>query len=382
MGDWKSSLEKMVISLKDRTNFWKSKRVLLTGHTGFKGSWLSTWLKNLGVELTGYSLEPPTKLNMFEIAKVGSDMTSIKGDILDLEYLKSVIRKYKPEIVIHMAAQSLVHCSYSNPLETFLTNVMGTVNLFEAVREIGSVKVFINVTSDKCYENKEQDKGYCESDPMGGYDPYSSSKGCAELVTSAYRRSFFNPESFSNHNVAVASARAGNVIGGGDWSSDRLVPDIVRAIYDSKVLKVRNPNAVRPWQHVLEPLNAYLLLIEKLWDEGPKYSEAWNFGPDDCDIKPVSYIVERFIELWGEKIKYIFDGSNKLYEAQNLKLDCTKARKKLDWSQKWHINTALEKTVEWYKALKERQDMNKFTISQIKQYEEDLIESKKGLLNV
>lgn len=379
MGDWKSSLEKMVSSLKDRTNFWNGKRVLLTGHTGFKGSWLSIWLKNLGVELIGYSLEPPTKLNMFEIAKVESGMTSIKGDVLDLEYLKSVVKKYKPEIVIHMAAQSLVHYSYSKPQKTFATNVMGTVNLFETIREIKGVKVFINVTSDKCYENKEQDKGYCESDPMGGYDPYSSSKGCAELITSAYRNSFFNLENFSKHATAIASVRAGNVIGGGDWSSDRLIPDIIKAIFDSKTLKIRNPQAVRPWQHVLEPLNAYLLLIEKLWDEGPKYSEAWNFGPDDCDIKSVSWIVKRFIELWGEKVNFVFDSSGKLHETQCLKLDCTKARTKLGWSQKWDINTALEKTVEWYRSLKEKEDMNAFTISQIKQYEERHVYKKRML---
>lgn len=358
----------MVVGSKMNEAFWKGKKVFLTGHTGFKGSWFSIWLKSLGAQLTGYSLLPPTKPSLFEIAKVKECMTSIEGNILDLENFKKVIEKYKPEIIIHMAAQSLVHKSYENPHETYMTNVMGTVNLFEAVRQTKGIKVVVNVTSDKCYENKEQNIGYKEEDPMGGFDPYSSSKGCAELVTAAYRNSFFNLKDFSKHGVAISSVRAGNVIGGGDWASDRLIPDMVRAIFDSKALKIRNPNATRPWQHVLEPLSGYMLLAEKLWDEGPKYSETWNFGPNDSDIKPVSWVVERFIELWKDKVKWEMDNNSKPHEAQILKLDISKAKKKLNWQPKWNIESALEKTVSWYRAYKENKNMSEFSLAQIKEY--------------
>ena len=366
-------MESMVESSKRNVNFWSGKKVFLTGHTGFKGSWLSIWLKNLGTQLVGYSLLPPTKPSLFEIAKVQDGMVSIEGNILDLQYLQKTISNHKPEILIHMAAQSLVHRSYENPVETYSTNVIGTVNVLEAVRQTSNIKVVINITSDKCYENKVQEAGYKEEDPPGGYDPYSSSKGCAELVTSAYRRSFFNTKDYSNHGVALASARAGNVIGGGDWASDRLIPDIIRSIFDSKTLKIRNPNATRPWQHVLEPLSAYLLLAEKLWTEGPKYAEAWNFGPDDSDIKPVSWIVENFILKWGEKVKWVFDTDQKLHEAQLLKLDCTKAKEKLGWQPHWDINRALEKTASWYKTLKEKKDMKEFTLSQIEEYTKSIL---------
>ena len=367
----------MVTDPTNNKELWKDKKVLLTGHTGFKGSWLSIWLKKLGVELIGYSLPPPTNPSLFEIAKVKEGMTSIEGDTRDLENLKKTIEKYKPEIIIHMAAQSLVHKSYENPHETYMTNIMGTVNLFEAVRmtQSKSVKVVINVTSDKCYENKEQNIGYKEEDPMGGYDPYSSSKGCAELVTAAYRRSFFNPTDFSKHGVAVASVRAGNVIGGGDWASDRLIPDLVRSIFNSKTLKIRNPNATRPWQHVLEPVSAYMYLAEKLWHEGQKYSEGWNFGPNDTDIKPVSWVVEYFIKLWKDKVQWEVDSGSKSkpHEAQVLSLDISKAKKKLNWQPKWNIESALEKTVNWYKAYGDKKDMNEFSLSQIKEYNENLI---------
>lgn len=353
----------MVTGSKINKTFWRDKKVLLTGHTGFKGSWLSMWLKHLSVELIGYSLLPPTKPSLFEIAKVKDGMISIEGNILDLENLKKVIEKYKPEIIIHMAAQSLVHKSYENPHETYMTNVMGTVNLFEAVRMTKSVKALINVTSDKCYENKEQNISYKEEDRVGGYDPYSSSKGCAELITAAYRNSFFK-----KNNVAVASVRAGNVIGGGDWASDRLIPDIVRTIFDSKTLKIRNPNAIRPWQYVLEPLRAYMLLSERLWHEGEKYSEAWNFGPNDSDIKPVLWVLEHFISLWKDKVKWEIDKETKPHEAQLLKLDISKAKKRLNWQPRWNIECALEKTVNWYKAYKEKKDMSEFSLAQIKEY--------------
>lgn len=353
------------------SGFWKSKKVLLTGHTGFKGAWLSIWLKSLNVELVGYSLLPPTSPSLFETANVANGMTSIIGDILDFENFKSVVKKHKPEIVIHMAAQSLVHESYKKPLETYATNIMGTVNILEAIRQVGNVKVIVNVTSDKCYENKEQEKGYLEEDKLGGYDPYSSSKGCAELVTSSYRNSFFNfnpLKDFSGHGVALASARAGNVIGGGDWASDRIIPDIIRAIFNSKSLKIRNPNAKRPWQHVLEPLSGYMLLTEKLWHEGKKYASPWNFGPEDADIKPVSWIVEYFNENWGDKFSWEIDKDEKPHETQCLKLDATKAKTKLGWKPKWNIETALDKTVKWYRAFKDKKDICEFTLSQIKEY--------------
>ena len=353
---------------KSTISFWKGKSVLLTGHTGFKGSWLSLWLNSLGANLIGYSLPPPTKPSLFEIANVKDRMISIEANILDFEKLKEIIKKYKPEIVIHMAAQSLVHSSYTSPRETYETNVMGTVNVFEVIRQLGGVKVILNVTSDKCYENKEQEKGYKEEEAMGGYDPYSSSKGCAELVTSAYRNSFFNPQDFSKHGIALASARAGNVIGGGDWAAHRLIPDIVRTIFNPVPLKIRNPSAIRPWQHVLEPLSSYMLLIEKLWEEGPKYAEAWNFGPNGSDIRSVSWIVENFIKLWGEEIKFEIDSKAKPHETQCLKLDCSKAKKKLGWQPQMNIETALKKTANWYKELKDKKDMNKFTLSQIKEY--------------
>ncbi len=357
----------MVVYL-NKNNFWKGKKILLTGHTGFKGAWLSTWLKSLGANVIGYSLSPSTEPNLFELIKVSEGMTSINGNVQNLEELKNVLKKYNPEIVIHMAAQSLVRYSYKVPVETYMTNVMGTVNLFEAIRQTTGVKVVINVTSDKCYENKEREAGYKEDEPMGGYDPYSSSKGCAELVTSAYRKSFLE------QNVAVASVRAGNVIGGGDWAEDRLIPDIVRGLLSKQKLKIRNPKAIRPWQHVLEPLSGYLILAEKLWKEGHKYSEAWNFGPDEENDKSVIYMVETFLKLYGEKADWEIDKEeNKPHEANYLKLDCTKAKTKLNWVPVWGIDIALEKTAEWYRVFKEKKDLEKITLSQIEQYEKELL---------
>src|SRR5574337_1297264 len=313
--------------------FWKGKKVLLTGHTGFKGSWLSIWLKKLNVDLIGYSKSIPTNPSLFELANVEEGMQSIIGDVCDLEHLEEVIRINRPQIIINMAAQSLVQESYENPLETYSTNVMGTVNLLEAIRRNGKVSVVINITSDKCYENTGKLQGYTETDPMGGYDPYSSSKGCAELITASFRNSFFNSNYFEHHHTAIASARAGNVIGGGDWAKNRLIPDIIRAMMKNETIKIRNPDAVRPWQHVLEPLNGYLLLTEKLWVDGPNYSEGWNFGPDQDDIKPVSWIIQRFCHIWGEEISHEIDNNNP-HEAKYLKLDCNKAKNKLGWSPK------------------------------------------------
>lgn len=350
------------------TSFWKNKKILLTGHTGFKGSWMSLWLQQMGAKVTGFSKFIPTKPSLFELAKVENGMTSITGDINDLNQIKQAVEKFEPEIVIHMAAQSLVRKSYDNPVETFSTNVMGTVNLLEAIRIVGKSRVVINVTSDKCYENKGNKTGFKEDDPMGGYDPYSNSKGCAELVTASFRNSFFNLDKYDKHKIAVASVRAGNVIGGGDWAQDRLIPDIIRAIIKDQPIKIRNPNATRPWQFVLEPLEGYLLLAEKLWYEGKKYSEAWNFGPNDNDVKTVSWIIHRFGELWNNKINFEIDQTEQLHEASYLGLDCTKAKTKLGWSPKIDIEHALKFTVEWYRQYVLGKDIRKFTEEQIKQF--------------
>jgi CDP-glucose 4,6-dehydratase len=350
-------------------SFWKNKKVLITGHTGFKGSWLSLWLQSKGADAIGYALPPPTEPSFFKIGKISEGMISITGDVRDLEHLKTVIAKYQPEIVIHMAAQSLVRYSYGNPVETYSTNVMGTVNLLEAVRQTNSVKVILIITSDKCYENNEWVWGYRENDPMGGHDPYSSSKGCAELITSAYRRSYFSKQDNSTHTVAVATARAGNVIGGGDWAYDRLIPDIMNAIIQSRPVVIRNPGAIRPWQHVLEPLEGYLCLVEKLWEHGPRYAEGWNFGPNDEDCKPVSWIVTNLTRLWTTNIEWEIDSGENPHEAEYLKLDCSKAKKLLGWSPKLNLNTAIELVVEWYEAFLQKNDMRKFSEGQISRYE-------------
>lgn len=350
-------------------SFWKNKKVLITGHTGFKGSWLSLWLQSKEADAIGYALPPPTEPSFFKMGKISEGMISITGDVRDLEHLKTVIAKYQPEIVIHMAAQSLVRYSYGNPVETYSTNVMGTVNLLEAVRQTNSVKVILIITSDKCYENNEWVWGYRENDPMGGHDPYSSSKGCAELITSAYRRSYFSKQDNSTHAVAVATARAGNVIGGGDWAYDRLIPDIMNAIIQSRPVVIRNPSAIRPWQHVLEPLEGYLCLVEKLWEYGPRYAEGWNFGPNDEDCKPVSWIVTNLTRLWATNIEWEIDSGENPHEAAYLKLYCSKAKKLLGWSPKLNINTAIELVVEWYEAFLQKNDMRKFSEGQILRYE-------------
>jgi len=350
-------------------NFYEGKRVLITGHTGFKGSWLSIWLCELGADVIGYALNPPTKPSLFEVCKLEEKVTSITGDVRNYKLLKDVFEKYQPEIVFHMAAQSLVRCSYLQPVETYETNIMGTVNLLESCRCIQSVRVVVNITSDKCYENKERKHRYRETESMGGYDPYSSSKGCAELVTSAYRNSFFNPKDFAKtHNVALASVRAGNVIGGGDWAEDRLIPDCMRALMDNKPIVIRYPDAVRPWQHVLEPLYGYLLLAQRLYIGGSKYVGAWNFGPDDKDAKPVRWLVKQVIEMWGNNASWEIDPGEHPHEANYIKLDCSKAKSKLGWHPQWNINQSLEKTIQWYKAYCNRGYMLDFTSSQIKSY--------------
>ena len=289
--------------------FWNGRRVFITGHTGFKGSWLSLWLQGLRAEILGYSLQPPTDPNLFELANVAEKMTSVVGDVRDLSSLQQAMTEFQPEIVIHMAAQPLVRRSYQDPVETYTTNVIGTVHLLEAVRQVDSVKAVVDITSDKCYDNREWHWGYRETDSLGGYDPYSSSKACAEAVAASYRSSFFNIDRYSEHGVALATVRAGNVIGGGDWAPDRLVPDILKALLKNESVLIRNPYATRPWQHVLEPLNGYLMLAERLCKDGVNYAEAWNFGPDSVNVETVGWIADRLYDLWDKGLTWQGDPS-------------------------------------------------------------------------
>lgn len=357
-----------------RSDFWLNKRVFLTGHTGFKGSWLSLWLQSLGAEVTGYALNPLTNPSLFEVANVAAAMRSMIGDVRDLDSLQKAIKEAKPEIVIHMAAQPLVRYSYTNPVETYATNVMGSVHLLDSIRQVGGVKAVVNVTSDKCYENKEWVWGYREDEAMGGYDPYSNSKGCAELVTAAYRSSFFNPENYDSHGVALASARAGNVIGGGDWAGDRLIPDFVRAIVAGETVVIRSPNAIRPWQHVLEPLSGYLELAEALYTEGPKYAEAWNFGPNESDAKTVEWIINELVSGWGNGASYQIDtNAANLHEAHFLKLDCSKTRMQLGWQPQWNATETIKRICAWHKAHLNGQDMKVYALGEIQQYQKSLL---------
>ena len=349
-------------------NSWKNKRVFLTGHTGFKGAWLSIWLDALGAKVTGYALKPPTKPSLFELARLDKRIKSNIGDVRDAARLKKALLAAKPQVVIHMAAQPLVRESYRNPAETYETNVMGVVNLFEAVRACPGVKAVVNVTTDKCYENSEHARAFREDEPMGGYDPYSSSKGCSELVTSAYRNSFFNPADYKKHGVALASARAGNVIGGGDWAADRLIPDMIRAALKGEKVRIRNPRAIRPWQHVLEPLSGYLRLAEQLYTHGPRYAQAWNFGPDAGDAKDVEWIVKRMFAAWPEAPGYVIDKGRHPHEAHYLKLDSSKARRELGWQPRWHIGTAIDKIISWTRAYAAREDMYQVSLAQINEY--------------
>ena len=330
---------------------FKNKTVLITGHTGFKGSWLSIWLKELGANVVGYALEPYTNRDNFVVTGLKSKITHIIGDVRDYKKLKEVFTKYQPEFVFHLAAQPIVRESYLNPKETYDINVGGTVNVFECCRLTDSVKVIINITSDKCYENREWIWGYRENDPMGGYDPYSSSKGCSELVTAAYRKSFFNPDKIKKHGKSLSSVRAGNVIGGGDWQKDRLIPDCIKALENNKPIEIRNPYAARPWQHVLEPLSGYLLLTSKMYQEPAKFSGAWNFGPNYESVISVGELVSMIVKKWGDGKWLDISDKNELHEANLLSLDISKARNFLDWQPKWDIQQYIEKTVEWYKNI-------------------------------
>jgi len=347
---------------------WKDKRVFLTGHTGFKGAWLSVWLEALGAKITGYALKPPTKPSLFELCCLDRRIKSHIADVRDAARLKRALQSARPEIVIHLAAQPLVRESYRAPAKTYATNVMGTVNLLEAVRACPSVKAVVNVTTDKCYENKEQLRGYKEGEPLGGYDPYSSSKACSELVTSAYRNSFFNPADYKKHGVALATARAGNVIGGGDWAADRLIPDIIRSALKGEKARIRSPRAVRPWQHVLEPLAGYLLLAEKLYTHGPHYGGAWNFGPDAGDAKDVEWVVKRMFAAWPEAPGYVLDKGRHPHEAHFLKLDSAKARRELGWAPRWRVGAAVGKVMDWTRAYAANEDMRAVCLKQITEY--------------
>ncbi len=351
-------------------NIYRNKRVLVTGHTGFKGSWLCVWLKAMGAKVLGYSLPPNTDPNHFTLLEQQLEMHSVLGDIRDLENLKHTFARFQPEIVFHLAAQPLVRLSYSQPIETLHTNIIGTANVFEACRSVDSVRAIINITSDKCYENREWVWGYRENDPMGGYDPYSASKGCAELVTSAYRNSFFNREEYGkSHHILLASVRAGNVIGGGDWAKDRIITDMMTAAAKGEKFSIRNPEATRPWQHVLEPLSGYLQLGHKLLEGKKEFAEAWNFGPNDDGTISVIQVVREMQKIWN-KIEYkVEENKNNPHEAGLLKLDCSKARMKLHWKNIWNTQTTCVKITKWYKTYYEQESI--ITTSQLKSYIQD-----------
>lgn len=348
-----------------KSEFWEGKRVLITGHTGFKGSWLSLWLQTLGARLRGIALMPPTYPSLFDVARVQQNMEHCIVDIRDFEAVKKTLNEFNPEIIIHMAAQPLVRLSYESPIETYETNIMGTIHVLEAARNCSSLKAIVNVTTDKCYENLETQRGYRETDRLGGRDPYASSKACAEIVSRSYRESFL-----ANAGISIATVRAGNVIGGGDWASDRLVPDILRALENRDCVAIRNPNAIRPWQHVLEPLAGYLELAEKLYVHGKDYAEGWNFGPNSDDICSVKWVVEKLYSIWGENSAWTVQGGDHPYEAGILKLDITKATSRLNWSPRWTLDIALEKISAWHQAWIDGKDMRIETLRQITEFTE------------
>jgi CDP-glucose 4,6-dehydratase len=350
-------------------SFWKGRHVFLTGHTGFKGSWLSLWLDALGAHVTGYAFDPPTQPSLFEQAEVAATVHSIRADIRDFGRLTSAIAECRPSVVIHMAAQSVVRRGYENPIETYSSNVMGTVHLLEAVRQLRRPCIVVNVTSDKCYANQEWVWGYRENEPMGGPDPYSNSKGCAELVTTAYRESFFPPASLERHGVALASARAGNAIGGGDWTRDQLIPDLMRAFLAGQPCLIRSPSATRPWQFILEPLRGYLLLAERLAEDAGTFASSWNFGPAEADVRPVSWIADELALSWGDRASWTKDAGMHPREAHYLKLDASKARGYLEWYPVLPLKQALPWIVEWYRAFASGGDLPRLTRTQIERYD-------------
>jgi CDP-glucose 4,6-dehydratase len=351
---------------------YKYKKILLSGHTGFKGSWLAIWLHSLGAEVVGLALDPYTERDNFVLSGIGNKIKAdIRGDIRDKQILHQIFEKYQPEIVFHLAAQPLVRLSYQQPVETYEVNVMGTVNVLEEIRQCAATKVGVMITTDKCYENKEQLWGYRENEPMGGYDPYSSSKGAAEIAIASWRRSFMNPNNYEQHGKAIASARAGNVIGGGDWAIDRIIPDCIRALENGEPIQIRSPHSIRPWQHVLEPVSAYLKLGAVLWQNPQNYAEAWNFGPEIDSIVPVWDIAKMLIKNYNAQLpaSQLIDASNSnaFHEAQLLVLDISKARYKLNWKPKWKLETAIVQTVDWYKNYT-KQDIYSLCINQIEEY--------------
>lgn len=365
MAGWQSTLEELGINMVDAT-FWQGKKVYLTGHTGFKGSWLALWLAEMGAMVKGYALNPPTSPSLFEEANVAEKIESEIGDIRNLDQLSKSMQEFNPDILIHMAAQPLVRLSYKEPLETYETNVMGTAKVLESARGCSGLKAIVSVTTDKCYENKEWVWGYREDEPMGGYDPYSSSKGCAELVTSAYRRSFMQEQ-----GVGLASARAGNVIGGGDWAEDRLIPDILRAFEKNQDVVIRNPASTRPWQHVLEPLSGYLVLAQALYETPSDYAEGWNFGPFDEDAQPVDWILDRMVKQWPNA-NWVLDKEAHPHEAGYLKLDISKAKSRLNWRPTWRLENTLERIVKWHQAWLNKEDMQVKCLQEINDYMRDM----------
>jgi CDP-glucose 4,6-dehydratase len=358
-------------------SFWRGRKVFVTGHTGFKGSWLSMWLSMLGAEVTGYALAPPTEPNLFEQAGINELIRSVRGDVRDFSKLRTELEASGPDVVIHMAAQSVVRRGYEDPVETYSSNVMGTVHILEAIRQLGRPCVLVNVTSDKCYANREWVWGYREDEPMGGRDPYSNSKGCAELVTAAYRDSYFPAAAIDGHGVAVGSARAGNAIGGGDWTANQLIPDLMRAFLANRACPIRSPSAIRPWQFVLEPLCGYLMLAERLASQPGDAIGSWNFGPAEADAKSVRWIADRLVQSWGGGAAWAQDGAPHLPEAHFLKLDASKARTYLDWRPYLPLPQALDWIVDWYRAFQAGANLRLATRTQIERYE-SLFESRTG----
>lgn len=349
-------------------NIYKDKTVLVTGHTGFKGSWLSLWLKHLGANVVGYSLDPEIKPSLFEILKLNDDMVDIHANILDIDKLKKTLKKYQPEIIFHLAAQAIVKTSYEIPKLTFQTNTIGVINLFEAIRECGTVKALVNVTTDKVYADKEWDYGYRENDTLCGFDPYSASKACSEIITSSYRDSFFNIKEFNNtHNLLIATARAGNVIGGGDWGKHRLIPDCIKAIIANETIEIRNPESIRPWQLVLEPLSGYLLLGQMLYEGKKDFAGSWNFGPLNENVVTVEEVTKRIIKIWKSG-KYTIKKNNTLHETTLLKLDISKATSQLKWKPMYLFDETIKQVIDWHKEYNEGQNMRAFSLQQIEAY--------------
>lgn len=378
MGHWQGPVEAMVLVAMQANSpsgqvepaFWQGKTVFLTGHTGFKGGWLALWLTSMGAKVTGFALAPNTTPNLYASIQIEKDLVgSLIADLRDAKAVLTAVQAAQPEIVIHMAAQPLVRYSYDHPLETYATNVMGTAHVLDAIRQVSGVRSVVVVTTDKCYENREWVWAYREYEAMGGYDPYSSSKGCAELVSAAYRQSYFSPMRYDDHGVALATARAGNVIGGGDWSTDRLIPDAIRAFEANQPLIIRNPLATRPWQHVLEPLAGYLVLAQALYEYGPRFNGAWNFGPKPDDARTVEVVINTLIDCWPDPAEWLQDSRQQPHEAQSLQLDCAKAQHELYWRPRWNLEEALIYIRDWYIAASRGTDLRELSLNQIAQYQ-------------